>query len=85
MKTMNFGEHARVLGKTVKALGLSLALLAAPQVLAQAPVATASEAAPVAAAASDAATPVAVSSPAAAVAVAPAIDPSRLPSMKSIS
>ncbi len=81
MKTINFGEHARTMGKTVKAIGLSLALLAAPQALAQAPAAAQSEAAPAAAAseaapvaATIAAAPVAVTA-APAVPAAPAIDP----------
>jgi cytochrome c oxidase subunit 2 len=60
--TMKFGEFARAVGRSAKALGLSLALFAAPQVvMAQAP-AAASSAAP-------AATPAAAASPAAAAAL----------------
>lgn len=81
---MIIGQTARSAGRTIKAIGLSLALLAAPQAVhaAQAAPAVAAEAAPVAAEPA-AAAPAAAPAPAAAVAApaaapapaAPAIDP----------
>lgn len=78
---MRFGQNARVAGRTIKAFGVALALLAAPQLAHAAPAATA--ASPVASAAAapaadteKAAAPVAATPAVAApVAPAPAIDP----------
>ena len=71
-KKMKFGQHARSAGFAIKALGLSLALLAAPQVVAAtAPLPTATPVAVPAAVIADPA-------PVAAVASAPAADAARL-------
>ena len=74
---MKFGQSARSAGRTIKAIGLSLALLAAPQVAnaqAAAAEATATEAAAVATDAAAATAAPAVAAPAPAPA-APAVDP----------
>jgi cytochrome c oxidase subunit 2 len=73
---MDFGEHARAAGRSLKAIGLSLALAFTPAVAlaATAPAAVSAAESPKAeaSAAPTAATPAAVASP---VAAAPAIDP----------
>jgi cytochrome c oxidase subunit 2 len=69
--TMKFGELARAAGRSAKALGLTLALLAAPQAaMAQAP--EAAPAAPAAPAAAPAPAPVAAPAAAASAAASPA-------------
>lgn len=75
-ETMKFGQHARAAGHAIKAIGLSLALFAAPQVVQAAPAPVASAPTAEAAAATPAvAAPVAAKPAAAAPAAAPAIDP----------